>query len=467
MSYLSKGDTWPPTDDDRKRLEKYKENKKLFRGRHDEIFKDVQRRLENADQKAMTYLVANYCGLLSKLSADMLFGEQPKFKVNNEDTDERLQEMITENKFYTGLYESALGNSYRGDSCYKVRYARKNKFSDERSIIIEPQNPNYFFVEQADDNIRQINRQIIGWDFMKDTTGDGIEDTRYLKLEVHEPGSIYNFLYKISGYTVQEEVDLSILYPELDEMQETKVDDFIIAHIPNWRDDESFWGYSDYLDMKSLQDEANNRISQISRVLDKHADPKMKGPAEALDREGKIDVSGSRYFPYEKDGAEPGYITWEAKLEMAFKQIDYILKMMFLVTETSPDAFGLSEGSVADSGRALKYRLMRLLSKVARKKRYYDDAIKDILYKAQLMDIYHNNKKYDAERLSASWRDGIPDDPKEKAEETEILDRAKGISTEEKVRKNNPDKTEKWIQKEIARIESELEQHQSSSPYTI
>jgi len=141
--------------------------------------------------------------------------------------------------------------------------------------------------------------------------------------------------------------------------------------------------------------------------------------------------------------------------------------MMFLVTETSPDAFGLSESNVADSGRALKYRLMRLLSKIARKKRYYDDGIKDILYKAQLMDIYHNNKKYDAERPSASWRDGIPDDPKEEAEETEILDRAGAISLEEKVRKNNPDKTEKWIQKEVARIESELEQQQSSSPYTI
>jgi len=467
MSYLSKGDSWPPTDDDRKRIEKYKENKKLFRGRHDEIFKDVQRRLESSDQKAMTYLVANYCGLLSKLSADMLFGEQPKFKVKAEKTDSKLQELITQNKLYTGLYESALGNSYRGDSCYKVRYARKNKFSKERSIIIESQNPNYFFVEQADDNIRQINRQIIGWDFMKDMNGDDIEDTRFLKLEVHEPGKIFNFLYKISGYTVQEEVALDTLYPELDKMQQTGVDDFIITHIPNWRDDEVFWGYSDYLDIKSLQDEANNRISQISRVLDKHADPKMKGPAEALDEDGRVDVSGSKYFPYEKDGAEPNYITWEAKLDSAFKQIDYILKMMFLVTETSPDAFGLSESNVADSGRALKYRLMRLLSKIARKKRYYDDGIKDILYKAQLMDIYHNNKKYDAERPSASWRDGIPDDPKEEAEETEILDRAGAISLEEKVRKNNPDKTEKWIQKEVARIESELEQQQSSSPYTI
>lgn len=467
MSYLSQGDIWPPTEEDRKRIEKYKENKQLFKGEHDEVFKDVQRRLEKTDQKAMTYLVANYCGLLSKLSADMLFGEQPKFKVEADDTNTRLQELITKNKLYTGLYESALGNSYRGDSCYKVRYARKNKFSDERSIIIESQNPNYFFVEQADDNIRQIDRQIIGWDFMKDMDGDDIEDTRFLKLEVHEPGTIYNFLYKISGYTVQKEVALDTLYPELNEIQETGVDDFIITHIPNWRDDESFWGYSDYLDMKSLQDEANNRISQISRVLDKHADPKMKGPPEALDKEGNIDVSGSRYFPFEKDGAEPGYITWQAKLDSAFEQVDQILKMMFLVTETSPDAFGLSESNVADSGVALKYRLMRLLSKISRKKRYYDDGIKDILYKAQLMDIYHNNKSYEAKRPSATWRDGIPDDPKEKANTTETLDRANAISTEEKVRENHPDWSDKRIQEEVAKIEAEVEEQQSTSPYTI
>ncbi len=464
MSYLKPGDDWPPTQEDRERIKRYKDNKQLFKGSHDEVFKNVQRRLENQDQKVMTYLVANYCGLLSKLSADMLFGEQPEFKTQNETTNERLQELISNNNLYNGLYESAMGNSYRGDACYKIRYAKRNKYSEDRNIIIEPQNPQYFFVEQAMDNIRQIDRQIIGWEFELDTDGDGVEDTTYLKLEVHEPGKTYNSLYHLEGTTISKEVDLKSLYPELQEEQETGIDDFLIVHIPNWRTDEIFWGYSDYLDIKSLQDECNNRISQISRVLDMHADPKMKGPAEALDDNGRIEVTGNRYFPYEKEGAEPEYITWEAKLDMAFKQVDYMLKMMFLVTETSPDAFGLNENNLAESGRALKYRLMRLLSKIARKKRYYDNAIKEILYKAQLMDNEHNGQSYEPQKPSANWRDGMPDDEKEKSEVTENWDRAGAASTEEKVRYNHPDWSEERIQQEVARIEEERAEEQTETP---
>lgn len=467
MSYLSAGDYWPPTEEDRNRIERYRENKKLFKGEHDEVFREVQQRLETKDKKVMTYLVVNYCGLLSKLSADMLFGETPRINVVNEKTDKRLRELIAKNKLYTGLYESALGNSYRGDACYKVRYARKSKYTKTREIIIESQNPSYFFVERPQDNIRQIDRQIIGWNFTRDNDGDGIPDTNYLKLEVIEPGTIYNFLYLLSGGIVKRELSLKELYPDLPRVQETGIDDFLLTHIPNWRADEDFWGYSDYQDIKSLQDEANNRISQISRVLDKHADPKMKGPPEAMDQNGFVDVSGSRYFPYERDGAEPQYITWEAKLEMAFQQVDYILKMMFLVTETSPDAFGLSETNMAESGRALKYRLMRLLSKIARKKRYYDHAIKEMLYRAQLMDIVHIGQSYKPEKASIAWRDGMPDDYKEKSEITESLDRAGAMSVEEKVRYNHPEWSEERILEEIKRVEGEKKEAQSTAPYGI
>ena len=467
MSYLKPNDDWPPTQEDRDRIEKYKENKQLFEGSHDEVFKEVQRRLESQDQKVMTYLVANYCGLLSKLAADLLFGEQPEFKAQNETTDKRLKELISQNNFYDSLYESALGNSYRGDSCYKIRYAKRSKYSEDREIIIETQNPNYFFVEQAEDNIRQIDKQIIGWDFRVDTDNDGNEDTSFLRIEVHTPGLIEHFLYQMKGTTVQKKVDIKEMFPNLDYKEETGLDDFLIVHIPNWRSDEIFWGYSDYLDIKSLQDECNNRISQISRVLDMHADPKMKGPPEALDDDGNIEVAGNRYFPFESGGAEPQYITWEAKLEMAFKQIDYILKMMFLVTETSPDAFGLSENNTAESGRALKYRLMRLLSKVGRKKRYYDSAIKEALYKAQMMDNIHTSNSYEPEVPSATWRDGLPDDANDKAEVTESLDRSGAMSTEEKVRFNHPDWSEKRIVEEIANIEAEIEQGNNTAPFTI
>ena len=110
---------------------------------------------------------------------------------------------------------------------------------------------------------------------------------------------------------------------------------------------------------------------------------------------------------------------------------------------------------------------MRLLSKIARKKRYYDNAIKDVLYKAQLMDIEHNNQSYEPEVPSATWRDGIPDDPLEKANITELLDRAGVMSLEEKVRYNHPNWSEQRIQEEVGRKEAERAEAQVTAPFTI
>lgn len=464
MTYLSKTDTWPPTQKDRNRLEKYKENKELFEGSHDEAFKDVQDKLNSNDVQAMTYLVMNYCGLLSKLSADMLFGESPEISGEEDAVDDRLKELMNQNNFFTNLYETALGSSYRGDACLKVRYGKRSKFKDDREVLIVPQNPNYYFVEHAPEDIREIERKVIGWKFKMDTTGNDVKDTKYLKIAVHEPNRIYNYLYEMNGQTVGKQVSLDTnnIAPNLEEEQETGIDDFLIVHIPNWRSDERYWGYSDYLDIKSLQDEANNRLSQISRVLDMHADPKMRGPAEAMDDEGRVPVTGSKYFPYERDGVKPEYITWSAKLESAFKQVDEILDAMFLVTETSPDAFGLEGSNLAESGRALKYRLMRLVSKIGRKRIYYDRGIKDILHLAQLMDVRHNGGNYEPEVPSISWRDGLPDDFKEKSTITESLDRSDAISVEEKVRYNHPDWEEEKIQSEIGRIEAEIEEERTA-----
>lgn len=450
MGLLKSGDHWPLSTKDEERIKRYKENKLLFEGDHVDVFKNVQRKIESiedidsADKVAMTYLVCNFAGLLSKVSADMLFGENPKIKNETDATNERTEEMIRDNSLYTNFYESALGNSYRGDSCFKIKYAKRSKYANERDVIIEPQNPEFFFVETEKNNVRKVNRKIIG--FTKK-----IANEKYLQLEIHEPGTIYNQAYRMIGNVISSQVDIKMLDEGLEEVIETGIDDFLLVHVPNWRTDTEYWGYSDYLDIKSLQDECNNRISQISKILDKHADPNMRGPAEYGD---DVDVGG-KYFPYSDETVKPEYMVWEAKLKAAFDQIDYILKMLFLVTETSPDAFGLSEGGIAESGRALKFRLMRLLSKIARKKRYYDHAIKKALVIAQKLDNEHNGQNYKVEEPSITWRDGLPDDPKEKAETTESLDRASAMSTEEKVRYNHPDWSEQRIQDEISRIEAE------------
>lgn len=475
MSYYKKGDIWLPTEF-KERRERYLENQKLFEGGHQGVFKKVQEELEKSqlteqdkkDREALTYVVINYCGLVSKLSADMLFGENPSFDAGQDNTQaqEAIDGFINDFNLKTKFYESALGNSYRGDSAFKVRWAKLNPTDEERQVIIEPQNPYYLFADTAPDNIQRVIRYIVAWKY-------SYQNASYLRLEVHERGMIYNYCYRVEGAEVVEEVGIDFLYENglienrIEEEQETGVDAFLIRHIPNWRTDTKLWGYSDYLDIKTLQDEANNRLSQIARILDKHADPKMRGPEQAMsiDDEGNrhIEVSGSRYFPYEKDGAKPEYLTWEAKLDSAFKEIDKMLDMMFLVTETSPASFGMDKGGVAESGRALKFKLMRTIAKTSRKKRYYDEAIKAILHSAQKLQVQKGEGEYEPVRPSSNWRDGLPDDELETAERTATLERAKAVSTRKKVEMNHPNWSEEEIQKEINRIEQEKEEEQQGS----
>jgi hypothetical protein len=73
-------DTWPPDDEQTKtRLENYYRARLLFKGNHQDVFERIQRWLEREQDKAITYVVCNFAGLLSKVSADMLFGEIPRF----------------------------------------------------------------------------------------------------------------------------------------------------------------------------------------------------------------------------------------------------------------------------------------------------------------------------------------------------------------------------------------------------
>lgn len=464
MSIFKAGQIWL-FEDFEKRRKQYDENKLLFKGDHYEVFAERQFSLEHLgdiktdedikDIKAMTYVVTNYCGLLSKLAADMLFGENPTFITIGDisKADESIGELVINNNFYTLLYESALGNSHRGDSAIKVRWAKVPGL-EERKALIEPQNPRYMFPIVDPGNKRYVKQWVLCW-IVKSPE----YEEKLLRVEVHERGMIYNYLYKIRNHIVQSEVSFSKYFPglEIEEVQETGIDDFLVYHIPNMRDDEDFWGYSDYIDIKSLQDACNNRFSQIDSILDKHADPKMKGPAGALDADGKIDVNAD-YFPYSKESVEPGYITWEAKLESAFKEIDYILKMMFLVTETSPAAFGLENGGVSESGRALKYRLMRTLSKTARKKRYYDPAIKWALLTAQKVENEWGKGNYEPAEIEVEWRDGLPDDSLENAEEINLLESAGAISIEEKVRRANPDWSDEKIEEEVNKIRADRTQ---------
>jgi len=113
-------------------------------------------------------------------------------------------------------------------------------------------------------------------------------------------------------------------------------------------------------------------------------------------------------------------LRWERERKENLKQIDKLVEFMFMVGEVSPDVLGMGKGQ-SDSGRALKFKLMRTIAKVNRKKLYYDPNIKEIALVAEMLSKKHNAPvggkvfKGEPKQPELKWQDGLPSDEVETA----------------------------------------------------
>jgi len=418
--------SFPPTDEDAERLKMYATFRNLMRGRHIQAF-DALNGLPPRKRREL-YVAVNFAGVVSKACADLLFGEAPGFTVQT--TQSRLDEIVTDNNLETICHMMALSSSYRGDCVFKVRFGKFHDWDDTNHPIIEAVPSSFFFPVTNDDNVMGMSAAIIAW---RRKVGSDL----YLRREIHEPGTIRQELFRMeSENTIGDQVSLSTLseYASLPEVQETGYPGLLIEYVPNWRLDDEFWGISDYFDIIPLQEELNNRITKTAKILDRHSDPKLILPPGVMKYDEKLqrwyvekeDLEALEVDP-EQVGDLPKYLTWDAQLTACFEEIDRMLDYLMLVTETAPAAIGLTskDGGQAESGKALRFRLMRTLGKINRKKRFFDEALKKSLFAAQALR-YEFGGGPAPEAVSIEWKDGLPDDPSETAE---VLNSRKNMGT--------------------------------------
>lgn len=422
MSILEakKGDQWPP-EEHTARIESYKHNRLLLRSRHDEAFERVQKWLDKSPDASLVYIVANFPKLVSLVCADLLFGEEPAITAGEDGskTSETLATIVKANGLHTLNYEMAVGSSARGDCVYKLRYGQRYEYSERAEAIVTAVNPSLFYPQFAQDDCRLMTGAVIAWE-------RELAKERYLCREIYLPGKIRHELWRMErGGQLGPQVPLNTLpeYAGLKEEEETGYPGLLVWYVPNWRMDDDWRGISDYEGIDSLVDELNNRLSRISRVLDKHENPKLILPPGLM----QFDPKTQRYYIAKEalDVIEvgpdvgvnlPRYLVWDAQLSAAFAQIDKIVEMAFMVSETSPDAFGMGKSGAAESGRALKFRLLRTLAKVNRKKRYFDEALKQVLHAALTLESQRGPSSFDVPDIDITWRDGLPDDEQEETE---------------------------------------------------
>jgi hypothetical protein len=414
-----------PKQADKKRLDQYAHYDKLYFGQHFDAYGiKAEDGFINRYAK-LRYVVANFAGLMSRVMADMLFGEPVTFDVKDEDLQNFLDGLMEDNQLINQFYESELVNSRKGDDVFKIRIGQRNPLvTDSPSeIIIEQIGPDCYFPQFDNKAARGVTTQdVIVTQFKQNSEKTG-KLTVYLHKEIHMPGSIQHEVYE---YDPNQQKIISTMNAEdfgYDLIEETEVDKSLIFHIPNVRDGSGFWGTSDYQDLDTLFFALNNRLTKTDNILDKHSDPILAVPPGVLDEDGRVRKEALGMFEVDNEESgfnKPEYIVWNANLDAAEKEIERLVKFLFMFSEIAPATMGADEntGGAAESGRALKFKLLATIRKRNRKKMYYDQAIKDMLETAQELSMAWDVEvdgivPKASERPTINWGSGVLPDENE------------------------------------------------------
>jgi hypothetical protein len=411
LNFLGIGKNWPP-DCERARLELYKTNRDLFENKHAEVyeeqFKRINRVIGNFENVISYPVVINFQRLISLKTADLLFLEPPKFSCGEEGATEQvaLDKIIAESDFINMCYETALDVSRYGDGLLYI-------YHDGTKGNISVMQPEFWFPIVSPDNIKETLYHVKAWTI---TRMSGEVETIYLKVQIHERG-----FYTEREYKLNRAVN-GLMYIEAQTMEDltydTGLENFAIVQVPNIISSNRVYGMDDYSVIDSLVSELLVMVSNISKILDKHADPSVTGPLTALEQDpktGQYRIRMGNYFA-RNDEQDPKieYITWDAQLSAAFQQIETIVNYLACMSEMGAVIFSMMKDSIGNvpSGSALKKMFMSALSKVARIRMRFDPAMK----KALSLCGQLNGVSFENMPISITWQDGLPSDAKEESE---------------------------------------------------
>lgn len=420
-----------PNNKHLERINRYKRNEQLFKGNHYEVFEKYKNVLSPSAYHN-SYISSNLPGIIVKKSADFLFGQPISVFAGKGDGSEEqkaLERIKRENDLDILNYESTLSNGYRGDSFYKLRWGQEHEGlvpNEPFRVIIENQNPEYVYPETYKHNDKKIMCYHV-------CIPEKIKGDEYvLNVESHYPNKI---VYHKHRMTVVVNYSNGLpkqwrIYSPLDEpiVVETGIAYPLVVHVPNYTTDSSWMGIDDLTEHISQFEELNNRMSYISDILNKHSDPLMVVPSGTLVE----DVDGSPTFRagvdkvfeiMDKSEVTPQYITWQGKLSEGFEQIKMLTEQILTNAEIPAVALGSSESggtSGSSSGLNIKWRINSLLSKIARKRSYYDKSLQRVFLIAQLIEHNRLGSKinYEITIPTIKFKDGFPED---KMETTSLL----------------------------------------------
>lgn len=249
---------------------------------------------------------------------------------------------------------------------------------------------------------------------------DGRREKHYLRIERHRSGSIENLLFETDSKTSLalhgrlKPVNLvDILGPDAPEpMIQTGIDRMLILRFANRllrNEPQPDLPPDDY----DIIDELAALMSQLSRTLSKHADPKMRVPENLVDQDGTVDAAKLEAFTDPEGKA--GYITWDAKIDAMLTVLDRVLSWLLITMEMSPALVGLKDGAQQDSHEKLLLEGTNATSRAQRTAKYWRPLLERLIDTIIELDAISDSFGYSYDRVSVVLHPGLPRTQEERA----------------------------------------------------
>lgn len=401
LDFLNPGNVFPPITE-RERIDRYEYNRLTFEANNDakyiEQAKRINRMLQDYTQISY-HIELNYPKLITLKTADLMLGEPPIFKAQDEQS---LQLVLKKTYLLQKAYQCAIDISRFGDGLLYVR-------NTPQGGTIDTIPPIHWYPVVSQDNIKEVLYHVLAWSYEIER-GDKTEQR--MKAYIHEKGRYTEREYSMDDGEIQALLSKAT--------HNTGLDDFAVIHIPNVTTSDRIYGLDDYTDLYSIVSEIEVRLAQIAKVLDRHTEPTMQGPSCALKEDGHggyIFPAGNFVTNMDEAGntASVSYLTWDAHLEANFKHIEQLFNALYSISEMGSALFGgtsLKTGTIP-SGSALRRLMISPLAKVNRVRSHFDPALKKAIC---LCSQLGGDGIRQIDDVSITWQDGLPNDQKEEAE---------------------------------------------------
>ena len=482
------------------RVERIRQARLLFDGRHREYYLGEQRtqfdfaRLVAGYQSIQPYITYNALKLICLKATDLLLGAPPTITIEDEVQEAALQALGDRTGLHGVLHAAALGASYEAEALVEavvyqgevylqpmpadevfpvgplqpdgqygqyVRYSVKNVGTEQTPIYLLREltyGPGYIrrAVYQLEEGRRGPQVDLSAWVNGPDVAPLPPQPSQLMGTYTGPIGLGGNF-----AHVQPEQPNVTDPVPDqqLQPVTRTGVDRCTITWFPN----ELVRGraVSDIDIAIELQDTLNAKQTQLAVVFAKHSDPILAAPAEMADDQGNARAANRMFFFREKDEV-PQYVVWDAEVKAAQDDRDFTLDSLLVSTETAPVLLGIKGHSVHDVAfKTVKVQAMNSLKKAQRKSVYWANGIKRMLAVAQALECAAvPGVRYDLGPIGVDLNDGFPLDELDQANQLSILRGAGLLSLDKGVRTLYPDPA--TADAELAELEKENDAKQPS-----